>query len=146
MYPTQRRPAYSKAPPEGDPRRTEGWALTEAARRLSEAQRNPENADAFMDAVRRNWRLWTIFQAGVASPDSPMPPDLKANVLSLSNFIDRHTVGILADPTPQKLDILIRINREIAAGLLATPADAAPTPATPVSTPPAPSGGINQSV
>lgn len=145
MYPTQRRPAYSKAPPSGDPRRTEGWALTEAARRLAEAQRAPDNADAFMDAVRRNWRLWTIFQAGVASPDSPMPPDLKANVLSLANFIDRHTVGILADPQPKKLDILIRINREIAAGLLANPTDGAVVNNTP--TPPAAAGGgVNHSV
>lgn len=143
MYPTQRRPSYSNVPPQGDPRRTEGWALTEAARRLAEAQRNPEDAAALLDAVRRNWRLWTIFQAGVMSPDSPMPPELKVNVLSLSNFIDRHTVGILADPQPGKLDILIRINREIAAGLLATLPGAAPT-----AQPPAPSqgGGFSHSV
>lgn len=145
MYPTQRRPAYSKAPPSGDPRRTEGWALTEAARRLAEAQRTPENQASFMDAVRRNWRLWTIFQAGVASPESPMPADLKANVLSLANFIDRHTVAILADPNPQKLDVLIRINREIAAGLLANPGETATAPATPAA-PVAPMGGVNRSV
>jgi flagellar protein FlaF len=144
MYPTQRRPTYSQIPPEGDPRRTEGWALTESARRLAEAQRNPADNAAFLDAVRRNWRLWTIFQAGVMSPDSPMPNELKANVLSLSNFIDRHTVGILADPVPGKLDILIRINREIAAGLLATPASAAVTPT--VSAPARPAGGFSHSV
>lgn len=143
MYPTQRRPAYSKAPPEGDPRRTEGWALTEAARRMAEAQRTPENAAAFLDAVRRNWRLWTIFQAGITSPDSELPTELRSNVLSLSNFIDRHTVGVLADPKPEKLDILIRINREIAAGLLASAPGAgtpAPAPAQP------PTGGVNHSV
>jgi flagellar protein FlaF len=142
MYPTQRRPAYSKAPPEGDPRRTEGWALTEAARRLAEAQRAPENAAAFLDAVRRNWRLWTIFQAGVMAPDSPLPAELRGNVLSLSNFIDRHTVGILADPQPEKLDVLIRINREIAAGLLTAPPGTTPPAPTPSQPPP---GRINHS-
>lgn len=142
MYPTQRRPAYSKAPPEGDPRRTEGWALTEAARRLAEAQRAPENAAAFLDAVRRNWRLWTIFQAGVMAPDSPLPAELRGNVLSLSNFIDRHTVGILADPQPEKLDVLIRINREIAAGLLTAPPGTTPSAPTPSQPPP---GRINHS-
>ena len=135
MYPTQRRPAYSKAPPEGDPRRTEGWALTEAARRLAEAQRSPENDAAFLDAVRRNWRLWTIFQAGVMSPDSTLPPEVRSNMLSLSNFVDRHTVGILADPQPEKLDVLIRINREIAAGLLTAPPGTTP-PAPPPGQPP----------
>ncbi|MCF4166594.1 flagellar biosynthesis regulator FlaF [Zavarzinia compransoris] len=143
MYPTQRRPAYSKAPPQGDPRRTEGWALTEAARRMAEAQRAPDDKTAFLDAVRRNWRLWTIFQAGITSPDSELPTELRANVLSLSNFIDRHTVGVLADPQPEKLDILIRINREIAAGLLANAPGAETAPTAPA---PSSSGGINHSV
>lgn len=143
MYPTQRRPAYNKAPPQGDPRRTEGWALTEAARRMAEAQRAPDDKTAFLDAVRRNWRLWTIFQAGISSPESELPTDLRANVLSLSNFIDRHTVGVLADPQPEKLDILIRINREIAAGLLANAPGAEMAPPAPA---PTSSGGINHSV
>lgn len=135
MY--QRRQSYSAVPPEGDARRTEGWALTESARRLAEAQRNPADETALLDAVRRNWRLWTIFQAGVMAPDSPMPTAVKSNVLSLANFIDKHTVGILATPDAAKLDILIRINREIAAGLLAVPQDATVAPAAPPRTAPA---------
>lgn len=144
MY--QRRQSYSAVPPEGDPRRTEGWALTESARRLAEVQRNPEDETALLDAVRRNWRLWTIFQAGVMAPDSQMPTAVKANVLSLANFIDKHTVAILADPQVSKLDILIRINREIAAGLLAVPQGAAPAQPSDAASARTPAAPVSQSV
>lgn len=112
----------------GSPRETEGRALLEAARRLTEIKDQSEDRKAFLDTVRLNWRLWTIFQSEVNSPESPLPAEIKSNVVTLCNFIDKHTVEILADPDPEKLDILISINRNIAAGLLADPAAATDTP------------------
>lgn len=106
----------------GSPRETEGRALLEAARRLSVAKDNPADTRTMLDTVRLNWRLWTIFQSEVSAPASPLPADLKQNVLTLCNFVDKRTVEILSSPDPDKLDILISINRNIAAGLLADPA------------------------
>lgn len=105
----------------GSPRETEGRALLEAARRLTAAKDKPDNRKELLDTVRLNWRLWTIFQSEVNSQESPLPPEIKSNVITLCNFIDKHTVEILSDPNPDKLDILISINRNIAAGLLADP-------------------------
>lgn len=111
----------------GSPRETEGRALMEAARRLNAVQQAPENREALLENVRLNWRLWTIFQSEASSPESPLPEAIKQNVIKLCNFVDKHTVDILSDPEPGKLDILISINRNIAAGLLAAPEQAAET-------------------
>ncbi|MFQ6016756.1 MAG: flagellar biosynthesis regulator FlaF [Kiloniellaceae bacterium] len=105
----------------GSPRDTEGRALLEAARRMAEAQRTPDDTLALRAAVRLNWRLWTIFQAEMSAPDCPMPVEIRTNILNLCNFIDKRVVDILADPKPQSLDALININRQIAAGLLTDP-------------------------
>lgn len=111
-YPT----AYTNIPSPGNPRETEAWALTEAARRIAEGQRR-EDQGALLDAVRLNWRLWTLFQSEIAGGDSSLPQELRQNMLSLCNFVDKTTVEIIADPAPQKADILVTINRHLAAGL-----------------------------
>lgn len=69
------------------------------------------------DAARLNWRLWTIIQSELLDPASPVPLDIRNNVLSLARFVDAQTVDFLGDPAPAKLDVLIAINRELAAGL-----------------------------
>ena len=103
----------------GNPRETEGRALLEAARRMSVAQAEPEDKKAISDAARLNWRLWTILQAEICAPECALPGDLRTNMLNLCNFIDKHMVDVLAHPSPEKLNVLIDINRQIAAGLLA---------------------------
>lgn len=70
-----------------------------------------------LDAARLNWRLWTILQAELLSPQSPVPADVRDNVLSLARFIDGRMLDFIAQPEPSKLDPLIAINRELAAGL-----------------------------
>jgi flagellar protein FlaF len=74
-----------------------------------------------LEAVRANWRLWTIIQAELLDPECRLPDDLRGNVLSLAQFIDKHTVDIIAEPKPGKLDVLIAINRALAGGLFTTP-------------------------
>ncbi len=100
-----------------DPRQIESWALGETAARMSAAQQAPVDEATLLHAVRLNWRLWTIFQASLLEADCPLPVEIRNNILSLSNFVDKHTADIIAAPDPAKLDVLIRINREIAAGL-----------------------------
>lgn len=143
MSPPIRSNPYSNVPmATSDPRQVEGWALTETALRMKNAQQQPENEPALLQAVRTNWRLWTIFQASLLEPDCPLPIELRSNILSLANFVDKQTADILANPVPSKLDILIRINRELAGGLLTqppsrTPAAApepAPVPGRPINT------------
>lgn len=104
-----------------DPRHIEGWALSETALRMAEACVEPVDEAILLHTARLNWRLWTIFQASLLDPECPMPAEIRANILSLANFVDRHTADIIAEPAPDKLQVLITINRELAAGLLAGP-------------------------
>ena len=102
----------------GSPRQTEGRALLESARRMAEAQKKPEDLKGMKETAQLNWRLWTIFQAEVTQADCPLPPEVRKNMLDLCNFVDKHTVRFLANPEPKSLDVLINVNRQIAAGLL----------------------------
>lgn len=106
---------------DSDPRQIESWALTETALRMRAAQTGPDGPTAILQATRLNWRLWTMIQANLVQPDSPIPDETRLNLLSLSNFVDRRSAEIIAEPAPDKLDILIRINQQIAGGLMTPP-------------------------
>jgi flagellar protein FlaF len=104
----------------GSPEQTLAWGLTTTARKMSDAQRGEATRDQVLEAVRLNWRLWTIVQAEQSSPDCATPKSIRESLLNLSNFVDKRSVDLLAKPDAAKLDILININRNIAAGLLGT--------------------------
>lgn len=106
---------YARAPQLGNPARTEAWALLESARLMEGAKGTPP---ALLDALRQNWRLWTIFQADLVGPDCALPKEVRANLIGLSNFIDRHTAKLLAKPDAAGIDVLVNINRQIGEGLL----------------------------
>ncbi len=105
----------------GAPRETEGRALLEAARRLAEAQKSPDDRKGLREAARLNWRLWTIFQAELSAPECAVPQEIRINMLNLCNFVDKRSVEILAEAKPELADVLINVNRQIAAGLLTQP-------------------------
>ena len=130
MQPNSRSQAYRSSQRLGSSARdTEAQALLEAARRLDAAT---GNQDAYRTALRLNWRLWTIIQADVSGDGSPLPDEIRQNILSLSVFIDKHTVSALAEPSDRKLRILVDINRNIAAGLMTSAEGAGAAAAEPV--------------
>lgn len=116
---------YSNIPQAGSPTNTEAWALIESARRLTESVSHESAAGAMRDALRLNWRLWTFFQADL-SANEDFPIEIRSNILSLCQFIDKYTVQALIDPQPRQIETLVNINRNIAAGLLAGHQAAAP--------------------
>jgi len=98
----------------------EATVLTKAAMQLRAIREGwtRENHDAQLeDALNYNQRVWSFFQAELSMEDNPLPEDVKHNLLSLSLFIDRRTFEALAYPAPEKLDIHININLNVAAGL-----------------------------
>lgn len=111
---------YEAQPLPGNPRLIEAWGLTQAALRMRDAQQDGD-VETLRAAARLNWRLWTILQSELLSPDCPLPDDIRSNALSLANFVDKHTVSFISDPKPEKLDVLVNINRELASGLYAEP-------------------------
>jgi flagellar protein FlaF len=85
------------------------------------AAREANNREEMLSAVRVNWRLWTIIQAELLDPQCTVPMDVRTNVLSLAQFVDKHSVQLIGKPEAGQLDILISINRELAGGLFTTP-------------------------
>jgi flagellar protein FlaF len=128
--------AYVSRPTGDDPRSTEAWALGEASRRLALAAKMDDKGEALREALRLNQRLWSIFQAALSEPDCPLPKDVRDNVLALSVMVDRHTMARLGDLDGSKVGPILDINRAIAEGLSARPAQSAAS--APVARPAAP--------
>lgn len=115
-------------PSPGDPQRNEAWSLVEAARRMAAVVEFGDLTTAvdrrkLRDALRLNLRLWTIIQAEQFSDDRRLPDDLRRNILTLCQFIDKHTIQQMCEPTAEGVVVLININRNIALGLLGAPDD-----------------------
>jgi flagellar protein FlaF len=108
------------------PREVEAMAFTKAALMLEDAKKVTGNIAEFSKALRFNHLLWTIIQADLTDPENQLPPEIKANVMSLSIFVDKQTTKALRTASANDLDVLININRNLAAGLRATPQSAAP--------------------
>lgn len=101
-------------------REVEAAALTKAASKLKECRSGwelPGRAARMEQALKFNQRVWSILQAELARPENPLPVEIKGNLLRLSAFVDRRSFELLAYPERGKLDMLIEINENIAAGL-----------------------------
>src|ERR1035437_5907983 len=82
------------------PREIEAQALLKAARQLQDVQTNWAGPDKNMhNALLFNRRLWSIFMSAVETNDNPQTIEMQMN------------------PDPAKLEPLIDINCNIAAGL-----------------------------
>ena len=100
------------------PRELEAALLVKAATRLQIVADNwDQRANELDDALSYNRRLWTLLVSAVIAEDNPLPVGIKQNILGLANFIFNHTFQMAANPQPQRLGVLININRDIAAGL-----------------------------
>ena len=113
------------------PREIEAMAFMKAALMLEDAKKNLDDYDNYAAALKFNQLLWTIIQADVVDKENKLPPALKANILSLSIFVDKQTIKALADTKDRHLDSLISINKNLAEGLMTQPTLAEPAPARP---------------
>lgn len=107
------------------PRELEASLLTRAAQRLQALSENwiPDTPELGA-ALTFNRRIWTILAASATAPDHPLPAPVKANIAQLAAFIFQRTVSVLAEPAPERLAVLVQINRDIASGLRSVPAPA----------------------
>jgi flagellar protein FlaF len=104
----------------------EAAVLTKAARKLRECQDSwviDDHEGKLEEALKYNQRIWSIFQVELAKDDHPLPKQLRSDILRLSAFIDRRIFETLASPSPDKLNIVIRINENLAAGLRGSATD-----------------------
>jgi flagellar protein FlaF len=101
-------------------RETEARVLMKAALKLKVCQDNWESEnrdDVLEEALIFNQQIWSIFQSELMREDHPMPKGLRMDLLSLGAIVDKRIYESMAYPSPEKLDTIININRNIAAGL-----------------------------
>lgn len=118
-----------------DPRDVEARVLLRAVSKLQDLQRRWGNftLEELEDVLRYNRQIWMMFLDTAATDETGGRPDaLRNNIANLGAYVCKRTLEVLADPKKEKLDILIDINREIAAGLMTKPkaADAEGGPET----------------
>jgi flagellar biosynthesis activator protein FlaF len=105
-------------------REIEAAALTRAATILKEIQSNwdaPDREEVLLQALKFNQLLWSIFQAELVDENNPLPKELREDILSLSVFIDKRIIDVMAFPAPEKLTAIININLSLAFGLRGEP-------------------------
>ena len=105
-------------------REVEAAVLTKAARKLRECQDNwnaPNREQKLEEALKFNQRIWSIFQGELSREDHELPRKIRLDILRLAAFIDRRIFETLAQPSPDKLKIVIDINNNLAAGLRSRP-------------------------
>lgn len=105
-------------------RNLEAAVLTKAAQKLKICQDNWDSADLgkkLEEALKFNQRIWSIFQGELIREDHPLPKKLRLDILKLGAFVDRRILETMAYPSPEKLNIVVNINNNIAAGLRDSP-------------------------
>jgi flagellar protein FlaF len=101
------------------PRELEATLLLQAAARLQSVHDAwDENKTQLDDALRFNRKLWSVFLSEVTDRQNSLPKAIRQNIANLGLFVMNHTLAVISNPRPEKLDSLISINREVAAGLL----------------------------
>jgi flagellar protein FlaF len=112
--------AYARtAQVSSSPRDIEAQTLLMAARKLVEVQQDLKGpGDKRMNAALLfNRQLWTIFMSAAESNDNPQPIEVRQNIVNIAAFVLQRTVELQTNPTPEKIQSLIDINSNIAAGL-----------------------------
>lgn len=115
--------AYGTTAAETDPCALEAKVLLKAAFKLEDLAarlRKEEKIplEEIGDTLDYNQKLWQVFVDDAQNPDHPLPQEIKNNIASLALFVFKRTHEVLIDTKPEKLTILMNINRNIAAGLM----------------------------
>jgi flagellar protein FlaF len=112
--------AYQRVTHQGEtPRQTEYRAFAEVTRALMSVAEDRSQIAKLAEAVHQNRRLWSILANDCAAPGNALPDQLKAGIISLSIFVDKHSSQVIREDAD--LEILIDINRTIMQGLAVEP-------------------------
>ncbi|UWQ18422.1 flagellar biosynthesis regulator FlaF [Jannaschia sp. M317] len=99
-----------------DPTRAEAMVFAKVTRRLEAIFADPASSHAArVGVLHDNRRLWLAAAAAVADDGNELTPQLRASLLGLSGFVERHTRAVLKGEA--KADVLSEINRRVVGGL-----------------------------
>ena len=100
------------------PRELEAALLLKAAYKLQSLIDDWSRAGTDLaPALTYNGRIWSILATSATEPASPLPPAIKQSIAQLAAVIFQRIFDVTQDPAPEMLTLLVRINRDVAAGL-----------------------------
>lgn len=98
------------------PRQAEYRAFATVTRALIDAASLPQNEIVVRaEALAANKRLWSLLAADCAAEGNALPSPLRAQIISLSLFVDRHSRSVMREGAA--MDVLVEINRMMMQGL-----------------------------
>jgi len=105
------------------PREIEAQALLKAAKQLQDVVANwdEKGAIGLHEALLFNRKLWSIFVTDALRDDSPQPIEVRQNIANIGVFVLSQSAALQLKPEVERLQALIDINRNIAAGLSGRP-------------------------
>lgn len=104
------------------PRELEAQLLSKSAANLQRIRDNwNESEGQFIEVLDFNSKIWTVLIDSVTKDDNPLPKAIRQNIANLGIFVLGQTVELKTGESIDKIDVLININREIAAGLRNAP-------------------------
>lgn len=109
--------AYQQASQRAEtPRETEYRLFAEVTRALLEAAELPDHEiGARMEALDWNRRVWAALAADCGAPGNTLPVALRAQMISLSLWVGRHTSAVMR--REEEIQPLVDVNRIIMQGL-----------------------------
>lgn len=110
-----------------DPRAVEHRALARVTGMLLTGAE--KGGAALAEACHMNRMLWTIFQTDLALPGNALPDALKAQLISLSIWVQRYTNKVLFENA--SIEPLVQVNRSIMDGLSPSAPSRGSTPPIP---------------
>ena len=103
-----------------NPRQTEYRLFADVTKALISIKDNNSKYKGpdFFKTLDWNRRLWLALQSDLANEENRFPEELKANLISISLWVDKQTRAVMKGEA--EVDTLISINRTIMEGLLAS--------------------------
>lgn len=117
--------AYQQAAARAEaPRETEYRLFGQVTRALIQAAELPaDDIKGRIDALDWNRRLWSALASDCSDPNNQLPVPLRAQIISLSLWVSRHTSAVIR--REEEIEPLIDINRIMMGGLSGGGAEAA---------------------
>ena len=109
--------AYQQAAQRSEtPRDIEYRLFAQVTRALMDVKAKPhEDVAAWIDVLHWNRRVWATLADDCSHPDNSLPEATRAQIISLSLFVHRHTSHVMRRKAD--IDTLIDINRMMMQGL-----------------------------
>lgn len=98
------------------PRDAEYRLFGQVTRALMEAAEvDPSDLQTRMEALDWNRRVWSALAADCAIPENQLPQALRAQIISISIWVNRHTSAVMR--REESIEPLVEVNKAIMQGL-----------------------------